>query len=91
MTAEEIEAGKVFETHVVCTCGEWLDVDENGNWLPYEDQISNIGHHCEYLGHSYESDRIFIGYKYPVCGNQWVEASARWTVNVVKSHRRAFG
>lgn len=87
LTADEAEASKIYETHVVCTCGEWLDVDENGNWLPYEDQISNIGYHCEYLGHSYESDRIFIGYKYPVYENQWVEDKAAWTENVVKGYK----
>lgn len=87
MTAEEIEAGKIYETHVVCTCGEWLDVDEDGNWLSNEDKVSNIRYHCEYLGHSYESDRIFIGYKYPVYENQWVEDKAAWTENVVKGYR----
>ncbi len=82
MTSEEANAGKVFETHVVCSCGEWLDADENGNYISNEKRDWNIAYHASQLGHWYESDRIFLGYTYPVEEKKWVEDKPAWTETV---------
>ena len=84
---ESDEVENIYENHVVCTCGEWLDVDENGNKLGREDTSSNIWHHASTLGHSYSSELIFLGYKYPVYEDQWVEDKAAWTETVVKNYK----